>query len=72
MTAITILGSFKLNATAPIQISSSDVTVTARTNSLLIGLTIALIGFAVWEIRDEGKEPKKSRRRRISTVHNRP
>jgi len=62
MTANIIIGSRKLNVTAPIQISSSDVTVTARTNSLLIGLTIALIGFAVWEVRDAGNESKYKKR----------
>lgn len=47
------IGNSKYLSSQPIVISSADVTVTARTNSLVIGLTLALIGFGVLESHPE-------------------
>jgi len=58
MRAQVMVGGLKGNITEPIQIGSGDITVTARTNSLLIVLTIALIGIGVLEFR---RIPSESR-----------
>jgi hypothetical protein len=53
MSAQVTLGAQVFHASPGILIGGSEVTVAARTNSLLIGLTIALIGFGVLETRHE-------------------